>query len=134
MSENIVCAVWEDGGGQLEVDQEHGDGQLDVDEEGQDDGDEDGGNNEDLVDVVDDSAQVGLEVRRGERLKVGQGRGGDVPGHRDQSSDCQVFPDICKYDPKAKYKTLCDRPLPLQLAFAILDNTSQLLVLLRHCN
>ena len=46
----------------------------------------------------------------------------------------QTVPDICKYDPKAKYKTLCDRPLPLQLAFAILDNTSQLLVFLGHCN
>ena len=85
MSENIVCAVWEDGGGQLEVDQEDGDGQLDVDEEGQDDGDEEDGNDEDLVDVVDDPAQVGLEVRRGERLEVGQGRGGDVPGHRDHN-------------------------------------------------
>ena len=94
----------------------------------------DGANNEDLVDVVDDSAQVGLEVRRGERLKVGQGRGGDVPGHPDQSPSYQVIPDICKYDPKAKYKNPCDRPLPLQLALAILDNTSQLLVLLGHCS
>ena len=43
----------------------------------------DDNDDDNLVDVMDDPAQVGLEVRRGERLEVGQGRGGDVPGHRD---------------------------------------------------
>ena len=31
-----------------------------------------------LIDVMDDPAQVGLEVGGGERLKVGQGGSGDV--------------------------------------------------------
>ena len=44
-----------------------------------DDGDAD--DDDDLVDVMDDPAQVRLEVVGGERLKVGQGCGRDVPGY-----------------------------------------------------
>ena len=39
----------------------------------------DDNDDDNLIDVMDDPAQVGLEVGGGERLKVGQGGGGDVP-------------------------------------------------------
>ena len=55
MSANIVCAVCV--------------GDDDDDDFG-DDNDEHGVDGDDLIDVVDDPAQVCLEVRGGERLKI----------------------------------------------------------------
>ena len=79
---------------------------------------------------MDDPAQVGLEVGGGERLKVGQGGGGDVPVD-DQDHDGDDWDRQQGVELSTELNQ--ESPFPLKLALALLNKVAKLLMILQKC-